>query len=192
MIEAQSKIDTSPLRSGKFDYPHMDTPEELVRSRDHESIIIGSVEGFEQGRDIYDMPEDPYPDKRVVMRVRVDSTIKDRGLVSDGRVYLDLDQGGLYRSGIPRTSLNDFRKAIPADTKVMLFLFPDQRQAPRIEGARNGLPGGAILATADPQGVIFDSGSKLVGGHEELEGAWRGIGSIDEVALRVRKALGVE
>ncbi|MER5421917.1 hypothetical protein [Streptosporangium roseum] len=185
-------MNTSVLRTAQFDYDHKGSPEELVKSRDHESIVVGSVEGFEQGRDIYTVEGDPYPEKRVVMHVRVDSTIKDRGLVSDGRVYVDLDQGGLHHSGKPRKSLDDFRKAIPAGTRVMLFLFPDRRTAFRIEGAGNGLPIGAVLTAPDPQGMIFGNGSKVVGGQEDLEGGWRTIGSLDEVAIRVRKALGVE
>ncbi|WP_326641450.1 hypothetical protein OG884_01815 [Streptosporangium sp. NBC_01755] len=40
--------------------------------------------------------------------------------------------------------------------------------------------------------MIFDNGSKLVGGQEDLEGEWKTMGSIDEVALRVRKAVSVE
>ncbi|MEU8036902.1 hypothetical protein [Streptosporangium sp. NPDC049078] len=87
------RIDTSVLRTMIVDYDHKSSPEELVKSRDHEAIVIGSVEGFEQGRDIYDIEGDPYPDKRVVMHVRVDSTVKDDGIVSGGRVYVDLDQG---------------------------------------------------------------------------------------------------
>ncbi|MFD8532776.1 hypothetical protein ACFV0L_35735 [Streptosporangium canum] len=186
------RVDTSVLRTAQFDYDHKGSPEELVRSRDHESIVVGSVEGFEQGRDIYTVEGDPYPEKRVVMHVRVDSTIKDRGLVSDGRVYVDLDQGGVYHSGKPRRSLDDFRKAIPAGTKVMLFLSPDRRTAFRIEGAGNGLPSGAVLTVPDPQGMIFDDGSEVMGGQEDLEGEWQAIGSVDEVAIRVKKALGVE
>ncbi|MET8340394.1 hypothetical protein [Streptosporangium canum] len=185
-------MDTSVLRTAQFDYDHKGSPEELVKSRDHESIVVGSVEGFEQGRDIYAVEGDPYPEKRVVMHVRVDSTIKDRGLVSGGRVYVDLDQGGVYHSGKPRRSLDDFRKAIPAGTKVVLFLFPDRRTAFRIEGAGNGLPSGAALTAPDPQGMIFDNGSEVMGGQEDLEGEWQAIGSVDEVAIRVKKALGLE
>lgn len=189
---AASDIDTSVLRTAQFDYDHKGSPEELVKSRGHEAIVIGSVEGFEQGRDIYAIEGDPYPEKRVVMHVRVDSSIKDKGIVSNGRAYVDLDQGGLYHSGKPRKSLDDFRKAIPAGTRVMLFLFSDRRTAFRIEGAGNGLPTGAILAAPDPQGMVFDNGSKLTGGQEDLEGEWRAMGSVDEVAIRVKKALGVE
>jgi len=187
-----SDIDTSVLRAMIVDYDHKGSPEELVKSRNHDAVVIGSVLGFEQGRDIYDIDGDPYPDRRVVMHVRVDSTIKDNGIVSGGRVYVDLDQGGLYHNGKSRRSLGDFRKAIPAGVRVMLFLFPDRRTAFRIEGAQNGLPSGAVLATPDPQGVIFDNGSKLVGGQEDLEGEWKAMGSVEEVALRVKKALGVE
>ncbi|MFF5110985.1 hypothetical protein [Streptosporangium sp. NPDC000509] len=186
------RIDTSVLRTMTVDYDHKSSPEELVKSRDHEAIVIGSVEGFEQGRDIYDIDDDPYPDKRVVMHVRVDSTIKDNGIVNGGRVYVDLDQGGLYHDGTPSKSLDDFRKAVPAGVRVMLFLFSDRRTALRIEGAENGLPSGAVLVAPDPQGMVFDDGSKLVGGQEDLEGEWKAMGSIDEVALRVKKALGVE
>jgi|GEM_PF-6523360 len=187
-----SVIDTSVLRATLFDYDHKSSPEELVKSRDHEAIVIGSVEGFEQGRDIYAIEGDPYPEKRVVMHVRVESSIKDKGIVSDGRVYVDLDQGGLYHNGKPRRSLDDFRNAIPAGTKVMLFLFSDRRTAFRIERAENGLPSGAVLAAPDPQGMIFDNGPKLVGGQKDLEGAWQAMRSVDEVALRVKKALGIE
>ncbi|MFD8564413.1 hypothetical protein ACFV1N_44705 [Streptosporangium canum] len=185
-------IDTSVLRTALFDYDHKSSPEELVKSRDHEAIVIGSVEGFERGRDIYAIEGDPYPEKRVVMHVRVDSSIKDKGIISDGRVYVDLDQGGLYHNGKPRKSLDDFRKAIPAGTKVMLFLFSDRRTTFRIEGAENGLPSGAVLAVPDPQGMVFDNGTKLLGGQEDLEGEWQAMRSVDEVALRVKKALGVE
>ncbi|MEU8036903.1 hypothetical protein [Streptosporangium sp. NPDC049078] len=76
--------------------------------------------------------------------------------------------------------------------RVMLFLFSDRRTALRIDGAENGLPSGTVLATPDPQGIIFDDGSKLVGGQEDLKGEWKAMGSIDEVALRVKKALDVE
>ncbi|ACZ86497.1 hypothetical protein Sros_3563 [Streptosporangium roseum DSM 43021] len=40
-------MDTSVLRTAQFDYDHKGSPEELVKSRDHESIVIGSVEGVE-------------------------------------------------------------------------------------------------------------------------------------------------
>ncbi|WP_436757925.1 hypothetical protein [Streptosporangium sp. V21-05] len=172
-----------------FDYDHKATPEELVKARNHEAITTGTVEGFEQGRDIYAIEGDPYPEKRIVMRVKVEDSIKDRGLVKDGYVYVDLDQGGVYHDGTPRTSLEDFRKAIPSGTRVILFLFKEQRAAFRIDGEKNGLPEGARLAAADPQGIIFDTGNQLVGGQEDLDTQWKSINRIDVVAERVRNAL---
>ncbi|GAA0835828.1 hypothetical protein ACFPKZ_43835 [Streptosporangium amethystogenes subsp. fukuiense] len=85
----------------------------MVESRDHKAIVIGSVEGFEQGRDIYDIEGDPYPDKRVVMHVRVDSTIKDNGIVSDGRVYVDLDQGAYIKTESPAGLLTISERPYP-------------------------------------------------------------------------------
>ncbi|GIH77117.1 hypothetical protein [Planobispora longispora] len=183
------KIDVSVLRATHFDSDHKGSPEELVKARDHAVIAVGRVEGFEQGRDIYAMENDPYPEKRIVMHVKVEESIKNHGLVKDDRVYVDLDQGGVYHDGTPRTSLEDFRKAIPAGTKVMLFLFEDRRTAFRIDGERNGLPDGGRLTVPDPQGIIFETGNQLLGGQEDLDARWQRLDSIDAVAERVRKTV---
>lgn len=40
-------IDTSVLRTAQFDYDHKGSPEELVKSRDHESIVVKKALGVE-------------------------------------------------------------------------------------------------------------------------------------------------
>ncbi|WP_283132981.1 hypothetical protein [Rhizohabitans arisaemae] len=185
-------VDLAGLTSQSFLFTYYNSPEELVKGRDHVAIVIGEVTAINQGRDIYRTEESPTPQKYVVVHVKVAESFKDRGYVKDGYVYLEMYQGGLYSDGIPKRSLDDWRAALPAGTRLMLFLGRDYKTG-RIEGAENGRPPGTELTIADPQGILVESTDLsrpgIADAWGEVKGSWKDITSLSEVGERVRKAL---
>lgn len=180
-------VDVKVLRQIDHDYEPAQSPEALVKTNRHDVIAAGTVETILPGDEIPLQAGDQQGELFVLMKVRVTEAFRVRsaGLVNDGAVYVALWQGPRYNDtdGTPEFSLADWNKAVPAGTPVMLFL------AETKEGMRPGLagvPADARPLAADVQGVIFDSGSRLLGGLEELQGQWTGIGSMKELTDRVR------
>ncbi|GAA2084379.1 hypothetical protein [Actinomadura alba] len=187
-----SGVDVSLLRQQDLDYEPAKSPEALVKSRRHDVIATGTVEAIEQGREILLEEGDTYPLTHVVMRVRVTDKLRASSAdqVKDGRVYVELWQGGRYndKAGTPVHSLSEWRRSIPAGTPVMLFLSKDQAEG-TMRGKTNGLAPGAKLMTPDAQGIVFQDGGRLIGGIEDLQGEWAQIKTLNQLRDRVKAQL---
>lgn len=196
---------------GGMDFAAADSPEHLIDLRaasahsEHEVkvIVTGAVESIEQGRNIYTDPEMAQIDRlepahrHIVLKVKVDETLRsgEPGDIHDGRVYIEHWQGGGQDTADggykPWISLTEWREAIPAGTRVMLFLidaYDGKGQSPTEQEGR-GLPDGANLLQPDPQGLIFEYDGQLVvddpGGSGDIGSQW-GVSSIAEISERVR------
>ncbi|TDD24655.1 hypothetical protein E1218_16010 [Kribbella turkmenica] len=183
-----SRVDTTVMRQIDHDYVPAESPEALVKTDRHDVIAAGEVETILQGDEIPMQAGDEQGEQFVLLKVRVTEAFRVRSAnqITDGYAYVALWQGPRYNDpqGTPEFSLADWNRAIPAKTPVLLFL------AATDEGMRSGLhgvPANAIPLAADVQGVIFEDGGRLLGGLEELEGQWTGIGSMKELTDRVRK-----
>lgn len=186
--DQQSGVDLKVMRQIDHDFMPAASPEALVKSNRHDVIASGEVETILQGDEIPQEPGDQQPEQFVVMKVRVTEAFRVRSAdqVNDGYVYVPLWQGPRYNDpqGTPEFSLDEWKQAIPAKTRVMLFLAEtDEGMAP----GRHGVPANAKPLAADVQGIIFEDGGRLLGGLEELEGQWTAIGSMKELTDRVRK-----
>ncbi|WP_283136987.1 hypothetical protein [Rhizohabitans arisaemae] len=182
----------SGLASSAYLYTFFDTPEKLATGRPHRVIAVGEIAAVDQGRDLYS-DEDDNPRKFIVLRVRVTDLVKDcGGYVRDGHVYVEFFQSGLNADGSPRVSLRKWRKWLPVGARVALFLAKTYQRDRAVHGTR-GLGPGAVLMRSDPQGFLMErpDGGRvaLFGGNENPPGAWRDITSVDEVAVRARRAL---
>ncbi|MFI0405181.1 hypothetical protein [Actinomadura sp. 3N508] len=182
----QTRVDVSPLRESHHDFEPAASPEALVKTGRHAVIAAGTVEGIQQGGEAPLQAGDEQGLLQVVMKVRVTDEYRVRaaGQVKDGAVYVGLWQGPRYNdaNGTPEYTLQEWNKAIPKGTTVMLFLQP-QAGGAGVKGA----PAGAKIMTPDVQGIIFEDGGRLLGGIEELEGEWKQIGSLAQLKQRVQK-----
>lgn len=197
-IEPERASDLSLVISG--DYDVAESPEELIDKRkaladigwDIEVIAVGAVEEIVQGRDIWTVSSDPEPEHQVVLRVRVSEVLLADDQVADGRVYVELPQGGSDADGSPHYSLEEWNTAIPPGTKVMLFLLdtvqPDGKL--KIDHAGRGVADDATLMQRDPQGLIVEYDGNVVNQDgDDLNERW-GVSSIEEIVERVRQHLG--
>lgn len=199
--------------SGLDEYPMCcaDSPAELIEQRDPPVIVVGAIEGIERGRNFWftaaDRASGTEPMHHLVMRVRVSQTLRadGDGLIHDGRVYLELDQGPTQEhedgSVGMATPLREWRAAVPVGTRVMLFLYRDKWHiwgddvVSEHEG--RGLPDGAKLTKGDPQAFIVGYRGEIVpfgdddyrreGGRSRIAD-WK-VDSIDEIAAQVERYL---
>lgn len=194
-MEPDRAPDLSLITAGSHaDYEVAESPEQLLEldpPRTTKAVVVGAVEGIEQGRDIYAVPDDPEPAPYLVLRVRVSETLMGAGKVHDGRVYVEMWQGGVYNDGSgPRFSVEDWEKAIPQGTPVMLFLLDNlvDKNGDKTENDGRGVPDGATLMIADPQGMIFEYDGQLVGedygGDADFASMWD-VSSIEDISARV-------
>ncbi|MCT9933891.1 hypothetical protein N5079_27125 [Planotetraspora sp. A-T 1434] len=175
----QREIDISVLRVGHYNYIPFDTPEKLATSKVTQVVAQGEVAGFAAGRTI--VGADPN-DKRyyVVMDVKV--TRKLKGVVGTpadqtGHVYVELFRGPVCNDTMqPCRSIDDFNRAIPSGTKILLF--GNDGSTPfavdangHSEGDDAGRPKGSPLLRPYPQGLLLEqttaSGKEVLGGLEE-------------------------
>ena len=180
--------------SGHWDYEVADSPEELLELRDHDVVVVGTVEEIADGRGIVRY-EGSEPDPQLVMPVEVTETLEgdDSGLIHDGHVYVEIPQGGVNAEGDPAFPVSQWRQAIPAGTRVMLFLadfdFAKENDKSTVNEDR-GLPEGATRLVADPQGIIFEYDGNIA---QDADGenpiATWDVQSIDEISERVKKHL---
>lgn len=190
------------------------SPEGLIDDREEFSngalalkvIVTGAVESVEQGRNVYaheDYREHPDMEpahRHVVLEVKVDEALRagDPGDIHDGRVYVELWQGGAKpdENGetVPVSSLEDWREALPVGTRVMLFLLDayDGNGDSPTEHEGRGLPDGANLLQPDHYGFVAEYDGRLVadskGGDLDFETTW-GVESITEISARVKEHL---
>lgn len=169
-------------------------------------IVTGAVESVEQGRNVYGAEGDQdHADmepayRHVVLEVKVDETLRagDPGDIHDGRVYIDLWQGGAQgtKNGgtRPFSSLADWREALPTGTRVMLFLLDayDGKGGVPTEQEGRGVPDGANLLQPDHYGFVAEYDGRLVadrpGGDLDFKTRW-GVDSIAEISHRVEDHL---
>lgn len=199
--------------SGLDEYPMCcaDSPAELIEQRDPPVIVVGAVEGIERGRNFWfttaDRASGTEPMHFLVLRVRVSQTLRAEGdgLIHDGRVYVELDQGPTqaHRDGSVGMAypLSRWREGMPVGTRVMLFLYRDKWHVwgndVVSEHEGRGLPDGAKLTKVDPQAFIVEYRGEIApfgdddyrrqGGRSRIAD-WN-VDSIDEIAGQVRRYL---
>lgn len=178
------------MRFKDYSYAQQATPEELAAQDYIKITAVGTVEDFVEGVTYLGEPGNtPYP--RVYLKVKVDRMLKgadEKGVLDDGRLFVDLDRGPLSAvdGKTPLISMADFRKAAPAGTRVGLFL----TDPPEIPGkvAESGAAPRVRALSPHPQGMIFEGGGGLVPAlidPDELPAGWRGIHTVDELAARM-------
>ncbi|MBB5963143.1 hypothetical protein [Planomonospora venezuelensis] len=171
------------LRQVAYDYDPLNSPEELVA--EVPLVVAGTVEDFLPGR----VAEEGIPGDRthyVLMPVRVSDRFK--GQAGDV-VHVQFFQGGIWRNETPVHSVADFRRAIPAGTRVLVFVHPHSPQGAVIKD-RAGLPAGTPVYSAHPQGVLLGRGLDVIGGMEEIDprSRWADPCGLDGIAARLRAA----
>ncbi|MBB2911376.1 hypothetical protein FHS43_002641 [Streptosporangium becharense] len=172
------------LIQGGFDYDPLDSPEELAAKTP--LVVAGTVEDFRAGPVL----EEGVPGDRthyVLMPVRVTERFKGRHAA--GPVHVKFFQGGVWKNQTPFTTVADFRRAIPAGTRVLLFVSPDSSRWPVVRD-RARLPSGTPLYEPHPQGVLLGTGLKVIGGQEEINPAsrWNDPCGLNGIAARLRAA----
>ncbi|SEN67836.1 hypothetical protein [Nonomuraea pusilla] len=183
--EGKGGLDISVLRTAERDFPIYETPEQLATAKP--IVAAGVIDGWQQGP-ILDSTAGPL-DYRVVMRVRVTEPlkgVKGRQSIPDNLVFIELSQGAVLsqpnvpaKQWKPEKSVEDFEKALPVGTKVLVF--PIERPVQELPMANPGapLPANAQLMLLPPQGLILEDpqlakqgatsgATSLVGGLEKL------------------------
>jgi len=185
-------IDIAPLRQTDFDYEPAGSPEELVR-RGHDVVVAGEVETVVQAGEESVVPGDGNPLLYVAMKVRVTDPYRVRSpdLLDDGYVYAILSQGPRSPDGTPSYSLEDWNRAIPPGTPILLLAGPAEEG---VVGPDSEVPDGARAVAPDVQGLVLegliDGRRQLENGLEEFAAGWKGIESMDALKDRVASAIG--
>ncbi|NUR86128.1 MAG: hypothetical protein HOY71_18775 [Nonomuraea sp.] len=154
-------LDTRVLRQTTYDYPAYETPEALAARV--QTVVTGRVTGFVAGPVV----EEGIPGDRthyVLMRTRVERRLKG---VSEDLVDVSFYQGAAVDDqGTPHQSVEDFARAVPAGTRVLLFLNRARPGGTVVEGH-------AARYSTPPQGVVLhevtdDPHGRAVGGRDEV------------------------
>ncbi|MGC5010839.1 hypothetical protein ACLQ2R_08760 [Streptosporangium sp. DT93] len=184
------RLELTLIRMEAFDYDPLNSPEELAAKAP--LVVAGITEDFMPGPVV----EEGLPGDRahhVLLPVRV--TERFKGRISGGLVHVKFSQGARGSDGLPRESVADFRRAVPAGNRVLLFLYPQIRSPdpsrawPTIKD-RARLPAGTVLYETHPQGILFEQGLKVVGGTEDVNPAsrWADPCGLAGIAERLRRA----
>ncbi|ACZ86040.1 hypothetical protein Aros01_06095 [Streptosporangium roseum] len=184
-VEQIGKLDVSVLRVVHSDFSAYESPEALAADRP--IVAAGVIDGWQQGPILESYPNGPL-DYRAVLRVRVTEPlkgVKGRESISDGLIYIELDQGGVVSDPSvpagqwkPRKSIEDFDKALPAGTKILVFPRERPRHEMPVRSPGAPLPPEAKLMVVPPQGLVLEDpqllqrqsgdATALVGGQERL------------------------
>lgn len=156
-------LNLTMLRQQAYDYQPYESVEAMAREVEGD-VVTGEVVEFVPGKVVEEMGT---RDHHVLMRVRVSERFKGKPAEY---VDAELFQGGVTGSGQPVYSVADFAAAVPAGTRVMLFM-------------NESVP--------FPQGLILEqvtkSGRTLLGGLDDLKEAWNDPCGIEGLAARLRK-----
>ncbi|NUO98221.1 MAG: hypothetical protein HOW71_24135 [Nonomuraea sp.] len=154
-------LGTRVLRQITYDYPAYPTPEALAARV--EAVVTGRVTGFVAGPVV----NEGIPGDRthyVLMRTRVER--RPKGTTEDV-VDVSFYQGAAVDDeGTPHQSVGDFARAVPAGTRVLLFLNHARQSGTVVEGQ-------AVRHSTPPQGVVLhevtdDPHGRAVGGRDDV------------------------
>ncbi|MFI7707106.1 hypothetical protein [Nonomuraea sp. NPDC049480] len=179
------RLNTGVLYQVHLDYRPYATPEALA-AEGAEAVVTGRVTGWVPGLVV----EEHIPGDRthyILMRTQVERRLKG---ASDDVVHVPFYQGpAIDDRGTPIQSQGDFERAVPAGTRVLLFLNRPQPAGTVVE-APQGLP---PAHSTPPQGVVLhevieDPGGKAVGGRVEMFSSpgWNQPCGIDGLIDRLR------
>lgn len=161
-------VDVGALRAGgAYDYEPR-TPAQALAESDLVVVatLVRIVDGFEQ-RD--DGDRVPY----LIAELSITERIGGRhpAAVPDDLLRMPIPQGSIsVESGEPSFDLERFRSALPAGTRMLLFV---NDATAEYDSPPPTLPEGTRLYGGRPDGVLVDNCGVLVGGHDDLMGAWR-------------------
>lgn len=157
------------------------TPGQVAQREQH--AVLGTVDGFEDGRIESFTYSDGMTekDRYVVIRVKVDETLKGAADAS-GYAYVTLRRGvqtydkagQMVDGGDAATPVDEFEKAIPIGSPILVMASPMQARSPEpkvvVENARAGVKSDAatILDGRNPQTILLD------GGPESTLRGWQG------------------
>lgn len=181
-------LDTKVLYQTRVDYPAFDTPEKLARES-AEAIVVGKVTGWLPGPVV---EEGGLPGDRthyVLLRAQVERRLKG---TTDDVVYFPFYQGALGGKGeTPFQGVDAFERAVPAGTRVLMFLKTARRTGTDVED-RAGLPPDTHRYSAVPQGIVLhevgpDGRGRTVGGKTEMSSltGWNEPCGIDGLIARL-------
>ncbi|MFI9594092.1 hypothetical protein [Nonomuraea sp. NPDC052265] len=154
-------LDTRVLRQTVYDYPAYPTPEALAAKV--ETVVSGHVTGWVAGPVV----EEGVPGDRtryVLMRVQVVKRLK--GAAADVADLAFYQGAAVDDAGTPVHDVADFARAVPAGTRVLLFMNRARPTGTVVEGR-------PVLHSTPPQGVILhevtgDPAGRAVGGRDEI------------------------
>lgn len=154
-------LDTRVLRQTTYDYPAYATPEALAAGV--ETVVTGRVTGFVAGPVVNEgLPGDRT--HYVLMRTKVERWLKG---ASESVVDLAFYQGAAVDDeGTPYQGVADFARAVPAGTRVLLFMNRARPRGTVVEGH-------AVRHATPPQGVVLhevtgDPRGRAVGGKDDV------------------------
>lgn len=169
-------VDVGALRAGgAYDYEPR-TPAEALAASD---LVVGAtlvriVDGFDQ-RD--DGDRVPYLVAELAITERIGGRHPDA--VPGGVLRMPISQGPIsVESGEPSFGIEQFRRSLPEGTRMLLFV---NDATAEYDSPPPALPPGSRLYGGRPDGVLVDSCGVLVGGHDDLRGAWRSYRTLDEL-----------
>lgn len=169
-------VDVGALRAGgAYDYEPR-TPARALAESDLVIVatLVRIVDGFDQRDD---------GDRILYLIAELSITERIGGrhptAAPDDLVRMPIPQGSIsVESGEPSFGLERFRSALPAGTRMLLFV-NDATAA--YDSPPPTLPEGTRLYDGRPDGVLVDNCGVLVGGHDDLMGAWRSYRTLDDL-----------
>ena len=162
-------VDVAPLRQSLQDFEPASSPQELVEFDLHDAIVRGRLRTVLPGGGRSPSEEDDSPEQHVILAVDIEEVYAvsaDLGL--DDTAYVVLFQGA-WRGGQLEYSLDDWNRAVPSGTELMLFL---RRTSVGMVTGQHGIPADAIGTTPIAQGLILRDGDGLLGGLVDLDPGW--------------------
>lgn len=162
-------VDVAPLRQSLQDFEPASSPQQLVEFALHDAVVQGRLRTVLPGGGAPPSEEDDAPEQYVILVVDLEEVYvasPDPGL--DDTAYVVLFQGA-WRGGQPEYSLDDWNRAVPSGTEMMLFL---RRTSVGMVTGQHGIPAGAIGTAPIPQGLILRDGDGLLGGLVDLDPGW--------------------
>lgn len=162
-------VDVAPLRQTIVDFEPASSPQQLVESALHDAIVRGRLRTVLPGGGLLPSDEDDSPEQYVILAVDVEEAYAANADVGIGdTAYVVLFQGP-WRGGQPEYSLDDWKRALPSGTEMMLFL---RRTNVGMVTGQHGIPDDAFGTTPIPQGLILRHGEGLLGGLVDLDPGW--------------------
>ena len=162
-------VDVAPLRQALQDFEPASSPQQLVEFALHDAIVRGRLRTVLPGGGAPPNDEDDAPEQYVILVVDLEEVyVASPDLGLDDTAYVVLFQGA-WRGGQLEYSLDDWNRAVPSRTEMLLFL---RRTSVGMVTGQHGIPADAIGTTPIAQGLILRDGDGLLGGLVDLDPGW--------------------